>query len=73
MKTYTMYQIKYIKALCGEIKKYDTVTIGSGDTMRNGEKIHNIFDAIKYFEELAESWGTYENYNAVVDIHVYEI
>lgn len=48
------------------------VWINTGDMRRCGFPVRNITDAIEYFEELAEGWGTYENRNAIVEIKVEE-
>ena len=54
-------------------QRLDFVCISTCDYLNNGEKVSNIVDAIKSFEELAESWGTFENKNAIVKIEVSEL
>lgn len=53
--------------------KLDYVCISTTDCLKNGNRVTNIVDAIKAFEELAEGWGTYETKNAIVKIEVSEI
>ena len=48
----------------------DYVCISTRDYLNNGKRVANIIDAIESFEELAESWETFENKNAIVKIEV---
>lgn len=75
----TTYEITYIRTGTGErnlsdqnwISKHTSkVWINTGDERRNGTKVHNIIDAIEYFEELAENWGTYETKHSIINIKV---
>lgn len=51
-------------------RDFDNVYISIGDERKDGGKVNNISDAIEFFEELAEFWGTYENRNAIKEIKV---
>ena len=53
-------------------QRLDYVSFSEADFLNNGDRISNIVDAIQSFEELAESWGTYENKNAITKIEVLE-
>ena len=66
----TTFEITYIRTGSGEKKNTDKVWINTGDCRRNSTVVNNIIDAIEYFEELAESWGSYENKNAIREIKV---
>jgi len=48
----------------------DYVCISTCDYLNNGKRVANIVDAIESFEEIAESWGTFENKNAITKIEV---
>ncbi len=48
----------------------DYVCISTCDYLNNGKRVANIMDAIKSFEEIAETWGTFENKNSIVKIEV---
>jgi len=66
----TTYEITYIRT--GRINDTDKIWINTGDYKKDLSVVHNITDAIEYFEELAEDWGTYENRNAITNIKVIE-
>lgn len=66
----TTYEITYIRT--GRINDTDKIWINTGDYKKDLSVVHNITDAIEYFEELAEDWGTYENRNAITNIRVIE-
>lgn len=77
----TTFEIRYIRTGTGEVniadqnwirKHTDRVWIHTGDERKDGTKVHNIMDAIEYFEELAEGWGTYETKHAIINIKVTE-
>lgn len=53
-------------------QRLDNVSFSEADFLNNGDRVSNIVDAIQSFEELAESWGTYENKNAITKIEVLE-
>ena len=53
-------------------QRLDNVSFSEADFLNNGNRVSNIIDAIRSFEELAESWGTYENKNAITKIEVLE-
>jgi hypothetical protein len=63
----TTFKITYVTT--GN-RKLDYVCISTSDYLNNGKKVSNIVDAIKSFEEIAETWGTFENKNAIVKIEV---
>lgn len=64
----TTWEIEYILTGSGEKKKTDKVWISSSD-----EGVHNIIDAINYFERIAaENWKTYETKHAIVNIKTIE-
>ena len=65
-----MFKITYVRTGSGENKKLGQVTICTCDKKKNGEKANNIIGVIELFEEIAESWGTYENRNAIEKIEV---
>ena len=65
-----MFEITYVKTGSGENKKLGQVTICTCDKKKNGERAYNIIGVIELFEEIAESWGTYENRNAIVEMKV---
>lgn len=62
----TSYKITYI--IAGRITETNWCIIHTCDTLNNGDRINNITGAIKFFEECAERWGTYENQNAITNI-----
>lgn len=64
----TTFEITYI--LTGRVSDTDKVWINTGDERKDGSIVNNITDAIEYFEELAESWGSYENRNAITNIRI---
>lgn len=66
----TTYEITYIRT--GRINDTDKIWINTGDYKKDLSVVQNITDAIEYFEELAEDWGTYENRNAITNIKVIE-
>ena len=68
----TTFEITYIRTGSGERKNTTKVWINTGDYRKDLSVIHNITDAIEYFEELAEEWGTFENRNAIINIKVSE-
>ena len=51
-------------------RDFSNVYINTGDERKDGSIVHSIADAIDFFEELAESWGSYENKNAIRNIEV---
>jgi len=64
------YRIDYTRT--GKINSSDYVYITDGDTFE-GKEVHNIADAIDFFEVLAEkNWKTFENKNAITKITVEE-
>lgn len=64
------YRIDY--KMTGRVNDTDYVYITDGDKFE-GREVHNIADAIDYFEVLAEkNWKTFENKNAIVNIKVEE-
>ena len=66
----TTYEMEYIRTGSGETMKTDKVWISTGNERKDGSRVNNITDAIEYFEELAEGWGTYENRNAIINIKI---
>ena len=64
----TTFEITY--RLTGRISTTNKVWINTGDERRDGSRVNNITDAIEYFEELAENWGSYENRNAITSIRI---
>ena len=66
----TTYEMEYIRTGSGEKMKTDKVWISTGNERKDGSRVNNITDAIEYFEELAEGWGTYENRNAIINIKI---
>jgi len=68
----TTFEITYKRTGRTGAKETDfsKVWINTGDERKDGSKVHNMIDAIEFFEELAESWGSYENKNAIREIKV---
>ena len=64
----TTFEITYIRT--GRVTDTDKVWISTGDEKKDGSRVNNITDAIEYFEELAENWGSYENRNAITNIRI---
>ena len=62
------FEITYIRT--GRVTDTDKVWISTGDEKKDGSRVNNITDAIEYFEELAENWGSYENRNAITNIRI---
>ena len=69
----TYYEITYIRTGSGERKDYSKVWIWQGDERKDGSKVSSMIDAVNYFEELAENWGTYETKHAITEIKVNEV
>ena len=67
----TRYIVTYIPT--GRHTDRREVIFYNGDRLNNGDSIHNIMDVITGFEELAITWGSYENKNAITNINVTEI
>jgi len=64
----TTFEITYL--LTGRRDTTDKVWINTGDERKDGSRVNNITDAIEYFEELAENWGSYENRNVITNIRI---
>lgn len=64
----TTFEITYL--LTGRKDTTNKIWINTGDERRDGSRVGNITDAIEYFEEIAEGWGSYENRNAITSIKI---
>jgi DNA-dependent RNA polymerase auxiliary subunit epsilon len=64
----TTYKITYTKT--GKRNQTDVVMINDNDKKKNGERVNDMIGAIEYFEELAETWGSYENRHAITKIEL---
>ena len=64
----TTFEITYKRT--GRVSDTAKVWINTGDERKDGRRVNNITDAIEYFEELAENWGSYENRNAITNIKI---
>ncbi len=66
----TTFKITYKRTGRTGTKKrdFDNVYISIGDERKDGSKVNDIIDAIDYFEELAENWGSYETKHAIKEI-----